>query len=290
MIVMVLGASGMLGSALYRHLGRSKDIKIIGTLRDKVFAKQLGESRNKQLWIEPNITEAAHLDDILARARPDMVINSIGVVKQLSSAQDPLVTLPVNAVFPHQLQHCCQNRNIRLIHISTDCVFSGSKGNYSETDTPDPVDLYGHSKLLGEVTGPNTITFRTSFIGHEMGGGHSLLEWFLAQKQATNGFTKVFFSGLPTVELAHIIENFVLPDTKLHGLYHLSAEPISKYELLNLVGNIYEKEVKLHPMDSPQIDRSLDSARFKTATGYVPPSWPDLIKKMRAAQLDVTAP
>jgi dTDP-4-dehydrorhamnose reductase len=168
------------------------------------------------------------------------------------------------------------------VHISTDCVFSGAKGMYVESDFPDADDLYGRSKYLGEVDYPHAVTLRTSIIGHELDGARSLLCWFLAQGGSVRGFTKAVFSGLPTVELARVVRDFVLPHPELHGLYHVSAAPINKYDLLKLVAQAYGKSIEITPHDQLVIDRSLDSTRFKAATGYAPPSWPELVRTMHA--------
>ncbi|MBA2628810.1 MAG: sugar nucleotide-binding protein, partial [Rickettsiaceae bacterium] len=166
------------------------------------------------------------------------------------------------------------------IHISTDCVFSGSEGSYTEDDFPDAYDLYGRSKLLGEVDYPNAITLRTSIIGHELSGNRSLINWFLSQDKKASGFTKAIYSGLPTIELAEIIDKYVIPRPQMHGLYHVSSEPINKYELLKLVRDVYTKDIEIEPSDKLIIDRSLNSERFRNETGYKPPIWSKLVQKM----------
>jgi dTDP-4-dehydrorhamnose reductase len=203
-------------------------------------------------------------------------------VKQLAEADDPLTALPINSMLPHRLARLCELAGARLVHISTDCVFSGAKGMYVESDFPDADDLYGRSKYLGEVDYPHAVTLRTSIIGHELDGARSLLCWFLAQGGPVRGFTKAVFSGLPTVELARVVRDFVLPHPELHGLYHVSAAPINKYDLLKLVAQAYGKDIEITPHDQLVIDRSLDSTRFKAATGYAPPSWPELVRTMHA--------
>jgi dTDP-4-dehydrorhamnose reductase len=183
-------------------------------------------------------------------------------------------------MLPHRLARLCDLAGARLVHVSTDCVFSGTKGMYTESDFPDANDLYGRSKYLGEVDYPNAITLRTSIIGHELEGARSLLCWFLAQSNSVRGFTKAVFSGVPTVEMARIIRDFVLPRPELHGLYHVSVAPISKYELLKLVAQTYGTLTAIEPSDQVVIDRSLDSTRFRASTGYRPPAWPELVRTM----------
>jgi len=170
----------------------------------------------------------------------------------------------------------------RLVHISTDCVFTGRRGGYVESDEPDATDLYGRSKLLGEVDYPNAITLRTSIVGHELTGSRSLLGWFLSQDTAVKGYTRSIFSGLPTCELARVVRDFVLPNPQLHGVFHVAAEPISKYKLLTLVNETYGKGLLIEPDDQLKIDRSLNASRFREATGYVAPTWPQLVAQMHA--------
>ena len=161
-------------------------------------------------------------------------------------------------------------------------MFSGKKGTaYLESDSPDPVDLYGRTKLLGELgDAPHELTLRTSYIGNEFESTNGLLEWFLAQNGPISGYTKAIYSGLPTVILADLIRDQVLKIPQLHGLYHVSSSPISKYNLLNLVATVFEKNIIINPDDRFTIDRSLDSTRFKDATRFVAPSWERMIEKM----------
>jgi dTDP-4-dehydrorhamnose reductase len=215
-----------------------------------------------------------------AHSRPEVVINCVGLVKQLAGADDPLEAIPINALLPHRLARLCELAQARLVHISTDCVFSGGQGNYRETDVPDAWDLYGRSKLLGEVSDRHAITLRTSIIGHELGRDHGLVGWFLSQQGCVKGYTEAIFSGLPTCELARVVRDHVIPNIDLHGLYHVAAEPISKHDLLHIVNRIYGKALQIEPDDRVRINRSLDGSRFKQATGYVAPAWPDLIAQM----------
>ena len=212
--------------------------------------------------------------------RPDVVVNCVGLVKQLADANDPLQAVPINTLLPHRLAALCLATGARLVHISTDCVFSGAKGNYLETDFPDAYDLYGRSKLLGEVDYPHAITLRTSIIGHELSGHRSLVNWFLAQQGAVKGFTRAIFSGLPTVELATVVRDFVLPLKELHGLYHVSAKAINKFDLLQLLAKAYGKNIEIIPSANLVIDRSLNSSRFKDATGYLSGEWSTLVQRM----------
>jgi dTDP-4-dehydrorhamnose reductase len=213
-----------------------------------------------------------------------VVINCIGLVKQLAEADDPLLALPINAMLPHRLARLCDVASARLVHVSTDCVFSGARGNYIEGDSPDAQDLYGRSKLLGEVDYPHAVTLRTSIIGHELSSANGLVGWFLAQQGRVSGYRRAVFSGLPTIELARVIRDHVLPRPALRGTYHVSASPINKFDLLKLVARTYGKEIEIVEDDAVLIDRSLDSTRFRTETGYAPDDWPALVARMHAFQ------
>lgn len=272
----------MLGNAALRLFSQSEGFNVAGTVRSARAARLL-PSELRHLLIEGvDVEQFDSLARGLELARPDVVINCIGVVKQLAEADDPLTALPLNSLLPHRLARLCSLVGARLVHVSTDCVFSGSKGRYVESDFPDAHDLYGRSKYLGEVDYPNAVTLRTSIIGHELEGERSLLCWFLAQSGSVRGYTRAVFSGIPTVELARIVRDFVLPDPELRGLYHVSSEPIRKYDLLHLVAKAYAKSIVITPCDEVVIDRSLDSGRFQAATSYTPPAWPELVRRMHA--------
>jgi dTDP-4-dehydrorhamnose reductase len=189
----------------------------------------------------------------------------------------------VNALFPHLLAERCAERDIRMVHISTDCVFSGHRGRYTEDDFPDPADFYGRSKLLGEVAQGGALTLRTSIIGHELGTGRSLVDWFLSQRDHVRGFRRAIYSGLTTTEFARMLETVVLPSAQLHGLMHVASDPISKFDLLRLVADIYGWHGTIEPYDDFACDRSLRADRFRAATGYHPPSWPSMIAAMKDA-------
>lgn len=284
MRVLVLGATGMLGRAMLRILSDSPALEVFGTARSESARRAFSWEIGKRILCGVDVERIDSLMEAFAAARPQLVVNCVGVVKQLAGANDPLQVLPINAIFPHRLANMCQLVDARLVHISTDCVFSGSKGNYCEADPPDATDLYGKSKFLGEVTGSKSITLRTSIIGHEVASSRGLVDWFLAQQGSVKGYTKAIFSGLPTVELARVVRDFVVPRPSLSGVYHVASEPIAKYELLALVSKVYGKDIDILPDEAVVIDRSLDGDRFRRATGYVSPSWPSLIQAMFESQ------
>ena len=282
MKVLVLGASGMLGNAVLRVMHKAPQMEAFGAMRSGAGRAHFPDIPDDRLLTGLNAEDPDSLFEVFARVRPDIVVNCVGLIKQDARADDPLVVLPLNALLPHRLSRLCALSGARLVHVSTDCVFRGAKGGYLETDAPDAEDLYGRSKLLGEVSEPHAITLRTSIIGHERGSSRSLIGWFLAQQGSVRGFTRAIFSGLPTVELARVMRDVVLPRPDLSGLYHVAAAPISKHDLLALVAQTYGKDIVIEPDDQVRIDRSLNAGRFEQATGYVAPPWPELVKHMHA--------
>ena len=280
--VLVLGTSGMLGNAMLRLFAQSDAHTVWGSARSAASLRRLPAALHERILTGVDVENTDSVARLLAQTRPDVLINCVGLVKQLAEADDPLQAIPINSLLPHRLARLCQVAGARLVHVSTDCVFSGAKGLYREDDPADAQDLYGRSKHLGEVDYPNAITLRTSIIGHELASAHGLIGWFLAQSGVVRGFTRAVFSGLPTVELARVVRDHVLPRPQLRGLYHVSAAPISKYELLRLVAEVYGKQIEITPDDRLVIDRSLDSTRFRQAASYEPAAWAELVRSMHA--------
>lgn len=278
--ILILGGTGMLGHTLFSYLSLRKKWDVYATTRTaEGLSPWFPEDFARK--VRP-LVDADNFDTVvraLASIRPDIVINCIGLIKQLPMASDPLTAITVNSQLPHRISLICRTAGARLIHLSTDCVFNGCKGNYNESDPSNAEDLYGRTKYLGEVSYPHCITIRTSIIGHELKGYHGLIEWFLKQK-SVKGYTNVIFSGLPTIEISNIIGNYIIPNEQLKGVYHVSSLPIAKYELLKLLADQYSKEVDIEPYDDIKIDRSLDSSLFQTATQYTSPSWSQLVKIM----------
>jgi len=279
--VLILGATGMCGHTLLRSLAARSEFTVHATVRshdglERWFPSEL----LARLHAPVDADRFDSLVEVLNAVRPDVVINCIGVIKQQAAAKDPLACIAINALLPHRVAQECARLDARLIHISTDCVFSGQQGNYAENDFPDCNDLYGRTKLLGEVDYPHAVTLRTSIIGHELNSHVSLIDWFLTQQGKVRGFTRAIYSGFPTVEMARIIADVVIPRPDLHGLYHVSSEPISKYDLLCLVRETYGKTIDIEPDADFACDRSLDSRRFREATGYSPPAWSELVQSM----------
>ena len=222
------------------------------------------------------------VEKVIDEISPDVIVNAVGAVKQKREGRRPAKAIEVNSVFPHRLAETAAKRGCRLVTISTDCVFRGDEGMYTEDHTPDADDLYGRSKALGEVTEGNAVTIRTSMIGREIGPPHGLFEWFLSNRGGrVKGFSNAFFSGFTTLELADAISAHLVDDASVRGLYHVSAERISKFELLCLINEKFGFGIEVEEDGEFKIDRSLDSSRFRRATGYVPPAWDAMIERMR---------
>jgi len=230
-----------------------------------------------------DVTDIASVRRAVETSRPEVIINAVGVIKQHPAATDVVHTLEINSTFPHRLAQLTAEFDARLILISTDCVFDGMDGNYSEDTVPNALDLYGQSKRWGEVTGGNCLTLRASIIGRELSGTHSMVEWFLSNRGGrVNGFANAIYSGFPTIVFADIIASLITDHPDLTGLYHLSSEPINKFELLTLINKACDAGVSIGRDEEFRIDRSLDSTRFRQATGFRPSSWPEMIERMAA--------
>ncbi len=271
----------MLGHSLMSEFGALGSFEVHGSARD---IGLLPEYLPADLLARVILgVDASNLDSVrhaLGEVQPDVVVNCIGVIKQDPAVDDAVNTINVNSLFPHVLARECARHNARLIHISTDCVFSGRRGNYAESDLPDPSDLYGRSKLLGEVTAAPHLTLRTSIIGHELGTTRSLVDWFLSQSRVVKGFAKAMYSGLTTTEFARVLAREIFPRSEMAGLFHVTSTPISKYDLLRLIAVEYGWEGQLVRDDAVVIDRTLSAEPFFALTGYCAPSWPEMLAEM----------
>ena len=282
MRVLILGGTGMLGHKLWQTYRERYDTWM--TCRSPVAA-----ALPPPLLDPARTLGGVHATDFdtvvraMAEVRPAVVINCIGIVKQLSAARDPIASVTVNALFPHRLAELCRAAGARLVHISTDCVFSGRKGMYTESDATDAEDLYGRTKCLGEVTAPGCLTLRTSIIGRELRSTTGLVEWFLSQQgRRVRGYTRAIYSGLTTIALAHVLAACLERHRDLSGLYHVSAAPITKFELLCRVRDAFGVAIDVEPEAAVQVDRSLNGRRFQAITGFTPPTWDAMVRELAA--------
>jgi len=279
MRVLILGGNGMLGHQLCRIL--PERMEVWATFRDN-------PNRHAQFKLLPeqqtirnvSVQDITRLSEILDTVKPDAVVNAVGIVKQRDEAKQAIASIQINALFPHQLADLCIQRGIRVIQISTDCVFSGLRGNYTEIDVPDPVDLYGRTKLLGELNRPGCLTLRTSIIGWQLNTFSSLLSWFALQRnQRIKGYHKAIYSGFSTNVMAQLIGDILQTRPDLSGLYQLASEPISKFNLLVKLRDILGwKDIVIDSDDQFFCDRSLSGAHFSTATGWRPPTWEAMLQ------------
>jgi dTDP-4-dehydrorhamnose reductase len=287
MRVLILGAGGMLGHKLYQQFQPRFDTW--ATVRSGYAAYQRYGLLHDDRIIGG--VDAFNIDTViraLGEIKPDVVVNCIGIIKQLRAAKDPIISLEINSLFPHRAANLAAAAGARFIHISTDCVFNGRKGGYTEDDPSDAEDLYGRSKFLGEVhEQPHALTLRTSIIGRELNSRAGLVEWFLSHRpgqpnfgQRVRGFRQAIYTGFTTQVMAHIIGDVIEHRPDLHGLYQVASEPINKYDLLLHVRDMYGMNVDIEPYDDFKMDRSLDGSRFEADAGFTPPSWQRMIQDM----------
>lgn len=277
--ILIVGANGMVGNTFLRYLSGNKNYFVAGTVRKIDTLKEIIKSNTFRLFDGIDATRLESFFPVFEIFNPDVVINCIGSIKQKNSSA--IECIKINSLLPHYLLELSKKFKARFIHLSTDCVFSGLNGNYKETDFPDALDLYGRSKLLGEVNAPNSLTLRTSIIGHELNSNKSLLNWFLSQNKSVKGYCKAIFSGLSAYEYARIISEFVISNHQLKGLFHISSRPISKYDLLKLIKKVYKTNLDIEPDKKIVINRSLDSSKFCKYTNYKPKSWNLMIEEMK---------
>lgn len=280
MKVLILGATGMLGYSLYKNIGKYSEFEVHGTVRSLQGKENFFSDTQENIIQNIDVTDLTALEGTISDILPDVVINCIGLIKQHSISKQHISAIKINSLLPHQLAALCDQHDCKLVHFSTDCVFDGSVGNYLEEDLPTATDLYGRSKLLGEVVYGEHLTLRTSIIGHELSSDASLVDWFLSQKDTVSGFSKAFFSGLPTAYIAKLLAENILVNNKLTGLYNLSVNPINKFKLLTLIKEIYNMDIQLLENSDFVIDRSLNSEKLQDAAQIHVPAWRELVEFM----------
>jgi dTDP-4-dehydrorhamnose reductase len=279
MRILILGGDGMMGHQLFMHLSHRYDVRV--TLRQAFPAySEFGLFDGKNSYAEIDVRTMERVREVLSDFQPQAVINAVGIVKQRSAAKESIPSLEINALFPHRLALLCKAIGARMIHFSTDCVFSGKRGNYQEYDFSDAEDLYGRTKYLGEVQDSNCLTLRTSIIGKELSRKQGLLEWFLTQRGQVHGFKKAVFTGFTTLELSRVIEKILGEYPGTNGIYHVSSDPISKYDLLMLIKEKLGLSTEIIPDETVQIDRSLNSERFRREFNYTPPTWEKMVEEL----------
>lgn len=280
MRLIILGGTGMLGHTLWERLSR-RFPDTYTTIR-----KGIGDYEDDRLFESDRVVDHIDVMDLrmlegaLRVIRPDVILNCIGITKRREEPQNPIPSIILNAMLPHKLANLAADVNAKLIHFSTDCVFDGRKGRYSDDAPTNATDLYGRTKALGEITGNSVLTLRSSFIGKEIHEGTELLEWFLSQKKTVRGFKNAIYTGLTTLELCRVIEKLLLDYPDATGLYNVSSEPINKFDLLRLIGEKMHQNVEIIPDESFHCDRSLDSKKFRRDFGYTPPTWTKMVEEL----------
>lgn len=286
MKILILGGSGMLGHQIWRHFREHNETWVTLRCEGDEF-KKYGLFCDHRFFPGVDVTNFDALTRVIREFRPDAVLNCVGIIKQLNEAKNPIQSLTINSLLPHRLAEVCGEVAARLVLFSTDCVFSGKRGHYTEDDVSDAEDLYGRTKYLGEVTGlSHVITLRSSIIGRELGTAHSLVDWFLSKNGGNvRGYRHAIYTGFTTIEMARIVERVLTDQRGLSGLWHVASDPISKHDLLMCIREKFNIEVEIDPYDDFVCDRSLIGARYSEATGYRAPRWSAMIEEMAAQQI-----
>ncbi|MEZ9526971.1 dTDP-4-dehydrorhamnose reductase family protein [Enterovibrio norvegicus] len=278
MKILIVGASGMLGYSLFTNLSDYAELSVFGTIRKNELDDSF-KGYESNVFTSIDVEDFESVKTVVENLKPNYVLNCVGLIKQTEVAKKHVSAISINSLLPHRLAHLCDSVSAKFIHFSTDCVFTGSQGMYTEMHSPDSIDLYGLSKKLGEVDYGHHLTLRTSIIGHELNSNLSLIEWFLSQEGNVKGFTKAVFSGLPTCYIAKLLAEKIFGNA-ISGMYHLSVDKINKFDLLTLVSEIYKKDIIIAPDDSLGVDRSLDSSKLRASIEFNPPSWRELVLYM----------
>ena len=281
--IIILGATGMLGSQITRFFYNTNNYHILCIIRDKKKFNLLNLNSNKFLnVICESLNDTKNIEKTIKKFKPDYLINCVGMVKQIMNSKNKRLTYFVNVIIPKTLSKFALNQNFKLIHFSTDCIFSGNKGNYKENNKPDCTDYYGITKLKGEIKSKNTINLRTSIIGHELNTKIGLLEWFMSSTKKVYGFKNSIFSGLTTLEISKFLDSYIISKNSIKsGIFHLSSNPINKFDLLKMISKIYNKKIAIIPKNNVKCDRSLNSNKLKKAINYKKKSWNKMLIELR---------
>jgi len=283
--ILVFGSSGMLGHMIVRVL--SPHHHVVGTTSSK-YDKQSPLTRilSEDNWIDQvDVRNLSTVEEAIRGTKPDVVINCVGMIKQKMDAENYVDAIQINSLFPHQLAGICLKSNARLIHFSTDCVFQGTPGIKRLSDTPNATDLYGLSKLLGEVTYEPCLTLRTSIVGRQIFGSESLFEWAISQRGTTvSGYRNAIYTGLTTNRLCQIVKNLVEDFPNLSGLFQVASSPISKFELISKINNLLQLNLCVEPNTNFYCDRTLDGTDFSKLTNIDIPSWDDMLNEFTIDQ------
>lgn len=292
MRILILGASGLIGHKLYQRLGQRFGDVYATLHRPRTAFEKYGLFDSPRVIDRVDVREFDHLTGILHAVDPDVVLNCVGITKRRSEIQDPLHAIEVNARFPHLLARWAKEHGRRVIHFSTDCVFDGAEGDYTEQSPTTGKDAYGQTKALGEIRYDHTLTIRSSFIGRELDHCTELLEWALAQRGKTiKGFTRAYYSGVSTIVMSRIVGDIIEHHPELNGLYQLAMpEPTNKYDLLCCARDAFGLNVEIVPEGHFLIRPTLDGSPLRAAMKLELPTWPEMMAELAAETLyEVTA-
>lgn len=281
--ILILGGGGTLGHKLWQVLPSRFSDTFVSIRKNREFYSKCGLFNGSKAIDGLDLRDFSRLNSVLNEIKPSVIVNCAGVTLRSKEALDKNSAISINALLPHRLADWCSRGGARLIHFSTVCVYDGKKGAYTEDDAPDARDLYGVTKALGDVSAPFALTLRSSFIGREIFAGTELLEWFLTQKGKTiKGFRKAVFTGLTTNRLAGLVGDLIESHPGLNGLYHVSSEAVSKYDLLLMMKDAYKLDVEIVPEEGFEMRRDLDGTRFEKAAGFACPPWKAMMAEMAA--------
>lgn len=282
MRVLVLGGSGMLGHVVARDLSQRFDVWTTDRGDSGLVSLHTGIP-TERIITGFNALSRDSLSQAVQASSPDWIVNCIGLIKQAPEVGDQQLLEALNVSLPRTLADLGSSGSFRLLHVSTDCVFSGLKGtSYSESDIPDARDPYGRAKALGEMElGDKALIVRTSCVGPEIQRSFGLLEWFLSQPPGVvGGFSHALWSGLPTVTLAAALGTFIARSQELSGTYHVASNPIDKASLLRLISMELGNRWEIVDVDEPRLDRSLDASKVRSEIGLDPGTWPELVQDL----------
>jgi dTDP-4-dehydrorhamnose reductase len=280
MRIIILGGTGMLGHQLWKYLATCfpDTFVTIRNCRD--------DYGNSNLYQSESVIENIDVSDlnvvtgVLKAIQPNIILNCIALTPRREVPDNPISSIFLNALLPHHLAKVAGDIGARVIHFSTDCVFDGTTGHYKDNSLTNATDLYGRTKALGEITAGHVLTLRSSFIGRELRDGTELLEWFLAQQCEVKGFKNAIYTGFTTLEISRVIEHLLRRYPDAAGLYNVSSDPISKYDLLKLIAEKMRPSMKVLPEEQFRCDRSLDSTRFRKEFDYTPPNWETMVEEL----------
>jgi len=283
MKILILGAGGMLGHQIAKTLHSRFPKSVYGMIRKpKSHYEKYGFLPQERFFDGIDVLETEALLRLLDEVRPQWIVNCVGITLRKSESKNFSKCMEINAVLPHRLALWARHNEAKVIHFGTDCVFDGKKGSsYKDFDQPTATDLYGTSKYLGEITDPFSLTLRLSIVGRELDSNSELVEWFLQQKGKTiKGFSQTIYSGLSTPTVAKEVARIIQDHPQLSGLYQVASEPISKYDLLQLLNEHFANNTTIEREDQHISNKSLDFERYAAKTGFRPPSWSEMIKEL----------